>query len=168
MDNIPCHKPTEVISYRYPNSNCILSRKFVRGKTLPTVLIELQLIPSANGNIPLLLLAGLKLPKSSTTVVGHKNELNFSMMTSSNRKIFLHAQRPVTQSFDVFFDMCPNKRLSKQSWSWWFQTPSRPLLRHCNVFAEVWNKYIVFWTVFASLLWPVMPSTLYESITMTP
>ena len=30
-----------------------------------------------------------------------------------------HAQRPVTQSFDVFFDLCPNKRLSKQSWGWW-------------------------------------------------
>ena len=26
------------------------------------------------------------------------------------------AQRPVTRSFDVFFDMRPNKRLSKQSW----------------------------------------------------
>ena len=26
-----------------------------------------------------------------------------------------HAQRPVTRSFDVFFDLCPNKRLSKQS-----------------------------------------------------
>ena len=42
-------------------------------------------------------------------------------------------QRPVTQSFDVYFDMHPNKRLSKQSWGWWFETPSRPLLRHCNV-----------------------------------
>ena len=30
------------------------------------------------------------------------------------------AQRPVTQSFDVFFDLCLNKRLGKQSWSWWF------------------------------------------------
>ena len=29
------------------------------------------------------------------------------------------AQRPVTQSFDVFFDLRPNKRLSKQSWGWW-------------------------------------------------
>ena len=28
----------------------------------------------------------------------------------------LPAQRPVTQSFDVFFDLCLNKRLSKQSW----------------------------------------------------
>ena len=36
-------------------------------------------------------------------------------------------QRPVTRSFGVFFDLRPNKRLSKQSWGWWFETPSRPL-----------------------------------------
>ena len=30
------------------------------------------------------------------------------------------AQRPVTRSFDVFFDFRLNKRLSKQSWGWWF------------------------------------------------
>ena len=41
-------------------------------------------------------------------------------------------QRPVTQSFDVFFDLCLNKRLNKQSWGWWFETPSRPLSRHGN------------------------------------
>ena len=41
-------------------------------------------------------------------------------------------QRPVTRSFDVFFDLCQNKRLSKQSWGWWFETQSRPLWRHCN------------------------------------
>ena len=41
-------------------------------------------------------------------------------------------QRPVTRSFDVFFDMRPNKRLGKQSWGWGFDTPSRPLWRHCN------------------------------------
>ena len=29
-------------------------------------------------------------------------------------------QRPVTQSFDVFFDLALNKPLSKQSRSWWF------------------------------------------------
>ena len=34
--------------------------------------------------------------------------------------------------FDVFFDLRLNKRLSKQWWGWWFETPSRPLLRHCN------------------------------------
>ena len=43
------------------------------------------------------------------------------------------SQRPVTRSFDVFFDLRLNKRLSKQSWGWWFETPSRLLWRHCNV-----------------------------------
>ena len=39
------------------------------------------------------------------------------------------SQRPVTRSF-----LCLNKRLSKQSRRWWFQTPSRSLWRHCFVF----------------------------------
>ena len=43
------------------------------------------------------------------------------------------AQRPVTRSFDVFFDLHLNKRLSKQSRGWWFETPSRSLWRHRNV-----------------------------------
>ena len=42
------------------------------------------------------------------------------------------AQRPMTRSFVVFFDLRLNKRLSKQSWCWWFQTLSRPLWRHSN------------------------------------
>ena len=42
------------------------------------------------------------------------------------------AQRPVTRNFDVYFDMHPNNRLSKQSWGWWFETQSRPLWRHRN------------------------------------
>ena len=41
------------------------------------------------------------------------------------------AQRPVTRSF--FFDLRLNKRLRKQSWGWWFETPSRSLWRHINV-----------------------------------
>ena len=44
------------------------------------------------------------------------------------------AQRPVTRGFDVFFDLCPNKRLNKQLWGCWFETPSSPLWRHCNGF----------------------------------
>ena len=36
------------------------------------------------------------------------------------------AQRPVTRSFDIFFDLRLHKRLSKQSWGQWFKTPSRP------------------------------------------
>ena len=42
-------------------------------------------------------------------------------------------QRPVTRSFDVFFDLRPNNRLSKQWWGWWFETPSSPLWGHFNV-----------------------------------
>ena len=70
------------------------------------------------------------------------------MMTSSNGNIcrvtghvcgeftghrWIPAQRTVTRSFDVFFDLRLNKRLSKQSWGWWFETPSRSFWRHCNV-----------------------------------
>ena len=43
------------------------------------------------------------------------------------------SQRPVTRSFDIFFDLRLNKQLNKQSWGWWFGTPSRSLWRHCNV-----------------------------------
>ena len=39
-------------------------------------------------------------------------------------------QRPVTGSFDVFFDLCLNKRLSKQSWGWWFEIPLHSLWCH--------------------------------------
>ena len=44
------------------------------------------------------------------------------------------AQRPVTRSFDVFFDLHLNKRLSKQTWGWWFETLPRALWRHSNEF----------------------------------
>ena len=64
-----------------------------------------------------------------------------NMMTSPNGNIFrvtgplcgeFPAQRPVTRSFDVFFDLRPNKRVSKQPWGWWFETLSWSLWRHCN------------------------------------
>ena len=71
-----------------------------------------------------------------------------NIMTSSNGNIFrvtgplcgeftgpgdFPAQTPVTRSFDVFFDLRLNKRLSKQPEGWWFETPSWSLWRHCNV-----------------------------------
>ena len=49
------------------------------------------------------------------------------------------AQRPVTRSFDVFFHLRLNKRLSKQSWGWWYETLSRPLWRHRNVIVQIWR-----------------------------
>ena len=83
-----------------------------------------------------------------------------NMMTSSNGNIFrvtgplcgeftgpgeFLTQRPVSRSFDVFFDLRLNKRLSKQPWGWWFQTPSWSLWRQCNVvqiIPEVDHAYV--------------------------
>ena len=48
--------------------------------------------------------------------------------------------RSVTRRFYVFFDLRLNKWLSKQSWGWWFETPSRPLWRHCNAFGRRGRK----------------------------
>ena len=59
----------------------------------------------------------------------------FSALCAGNSPVSgeFHAQRPVTRSFDLFFDLHLNKRLKKQSWCWWFETLSSPLCRHCNV-----------------------------------
>ena len=52
------------------------------------------------------------------------------------------AQRPVTRSFDVSLDLRLNKRLSKQSWSWWSETPTRSLWRQCN---EMRSGQLFWW-----------------------
>ena len=94
------------------------------------------------------------------------SNFSVSMMTSSNGIIFrvtgplcgeftshgeFPTQRPVTRSFYVFFDLRLNKRLSKQSWGWRFETPSCSLWRHCNgiwlkveflITIEVWSKWL--------------------------
>ena len=70
------------------------------------------------------------------------------------------AQRPVTQSFDVFFDLRLNKRLSKQSWGWWFGTPSCPLWRHCYGMARsTWDQDV---TLHVSLLKSEIPVLVYR------
>ena len=69
------------------------------------------------------------------------------------------AQRPVTRSFAVFFDLRANKRLSKQWRGWWFETPSRPLWRHCNDWSltavDIWSHddtwvHLIRWYHYAS------------------
>ena len=54
------------------------------------------------------------------------------------------AQRAVTRKFDVFFDQRPNKRLSKQSWGWWFETISRSSWRQSyDILAyNIWHIFI--------------------------
>ena len=49
------------------------------------------------------------------------------------------AQRPVTRNFDVFFDLRPDKQLSKHLRGWWFETPSGSFWRHRNVFGAKWQ-----------------------------
>ena len=41
-----------------------------------------------------------------------------------------------SRAFDVLFDLCLNKLLSKYSKHWLFETPSRSLWRHCNVITQ--------------------------------
>ena len=67
--------------------------------------------------------------------------LMYDMMTSSNflrywpfvRGIHRSPQKPVTRNVDDFFDLHLKQRLNKQSSRRWFETPSRPIWRHCNV-----------------------------------
>ena len=81
-------------------------------------------------------------------LVSSHNKARQRMRTSSNGNIFrvtvplwgestghrgYPSQRPVTWSFGVFYDLCLNKRLSKQSWGWRFETPLRSLWRHYGV-----------------------------------
>ena len=53
-------------------------------------------------------------------------------------------QRLAKRSFDVFFDLRPNDRLSRQWWGWWFETPPCPLWRHINV--TTWSMCILHGT----------------------
>ena len=51
------------------------------------------------------------------------------------------SQRPVTRSFDVFFDLRLNKRLTKQTRRRWFEMPSRSWWRHCYVHIKFSYSY---------------------------
>ena len=60
------------------------------------------------------------------------------------------SQMPLTQSFDILFDLRLYKRLSKLEKRRWFETPSRSLGRHSNVF--VYQLYVGFcqlWSLMA-------------------
>ena len=71
------------------------------------------------------------------------------------------AQRPVTRSSDVFFDLRLNRELTKQWRRRWFETPSLPLWRHCNVkplndkprHCHHWHIYIYIYIVIMFLLY---------------
>ena len=116
-----------------------------------------------------------------------------AMMTSSNGNIFrvtghlcreftgpgeFPTQRPVTRSFDVYFDLRPDKRSSKQLWGWWFETLLHSLWRHRNafsnraVFMQVWatphaariSQECSTNLTINSVLWPSIPLRTYGQI----
>ena len=65
---------------------------------------------------------------------------------------------PVTRSFDVFFDLRLNKRFSKPSWGWWFETLSRPLWRHRNGYmghSFIWNNgmRLLIHAIISTMVW---------------
>ena len=60
------------------------------------------------------------------------------------------AQRTVTRSFEVFFDLRLYKRLNKQSWGWWFERQSRPLWRQGNGHRNERTKGKDYWSHFSS------------------
>ena len=93
----------------------------------------------------------LQTDECNRNILQHKKMSRFIfsniMMTSSNRNIFRvtgplcgkftgHRWIPLTKASDTelwcFLDLHLNKRLSKHSSGWWFETQSCPLWRHCN------------------------------------
>ena len=56
------------------------------------------------------------------------------------------AKRPVTRSFDVFFGLRLNTRLSTQSWGWWFETLPCPLWRYRNASVSIQShRFVMVW-----------------------
>ena len=103
-------------------------------------------------------------------------------MTSSNGNIFrvtghlcgeftgpgeFPTQRPVTRSFDVYFDLRPNKRLSKQSLGWWFETLSPPLWRHRNELGRKLADVPCGKSITITIEWTLFLSNIYMQGTST-
>ena len=114
-----------------------------------------------NSNAMLLHILFLYQYRSARTWIGNY----YRMMTSSNGNIFRltgnlcgeftgHRWVPHTKARDAepwcFLWSAPEKRLSKQSWGWWFETPLHPVTRKMFPFNDVIMhflnaKYLVTW-----------------------
>ena len=96
-----------------------LTSHFMEEHPSPTSIFPVFMMTSSNGNM--FRVTGFCAGNSPATVGNSPVTGEFS------------SHRPVTRSFDVFFDLRLNRQLSKQSRRRWFETPSRSLWRHCNV-----------------------------------
>ena len=108
----------------------------------------------------------------------------FIKMTSTNGNIFpvtglffvgnspvtgeFPTQMPVTRGFDVFFYVCLNEQLSKQSWGWWFETPLCSLWRQCNDHELDADAYMVdrHWPITFLGHWPWLSIVWTDSHTL--
>ena len=96
-----------------------LTSHFMEEHSSPTSIFPVFMMTSSNGNM--FRVNGFCAGNSPVTVGNSPVTGDFP------------SHRPVTRSFDVFFDLRLNKRLCKQSRRRWFETPSLSLWRHCNV-----------------------------------
>ena len=86
--------------------------------------------------------------KSKSKIFYNNKIIIIHRMTQRLKPIWIYSpvtfpsQRPVTWSFDVFFELRLNKRWSKQSWGWWFETPSR--LYDVTV---MWRRFPYNWSI---------------------
>ena len=67
-------------------------------------------------------------------------------------------QRPVTRSFDVFFDLRLNEQLGKHSWGRLFETPLRLSWRQCN------GKVVSVWVECVCSVIIVTQNTNFEGV----
>ena len=94
------------------------------------------------------------------------------MINSSNGNIFritgplwgeftshqwIPPKRSAMRSFDVFFDVCLNKRLTKPSRRRWFKTPSGSLWHHCNDGIDNSPHYIFHKSCSTCIIMPLVP-----------
>ena len=96
-----------------------LTSHFMEEHSSPTSIFPVFMMTSSNGNM--FRVTGFCAGNSPATSGNSPVTGEFS------------SHRPVTRSFDVFFDLRLNRQLSKQSRCRWFETPSRSLWCHCNV-----------------------------------
>ena len=83
-----------------------------------------------------------------------------------------HRWIPCTKaSFDVFFDLRLNKRLSKQSWGWWFETPSRALWHISEqiimIIGAYWPLFYYIHLIFSSIIVSYYPNVIKIIISST-
>ena len=109
--------------FQYITANISRWTESHRVNTFRRMMVEIQ------GNTSFIILASIK-----SVWWRHQMEIFSALLAicAGNSPVTgeFPTQRPVTRSFDVYFDLRPNERLSKQSWGWWFETLSRSLWRH--------------------------------------